>query len=431
VAKAFLQKIATSHNFNRAGLTRYAQNTGWVFFGKFGNLAISFFATLYIARSLGPTNFGELSYALSFIAIFSFLSSLGIDSVLYRELIKEPEKKHILLGTALRIKLIAASLTSLLTITAAWLFSPPDVSFLIIAILSSTFIFQTFGIISLEFGSAVNNKPVSILSFFITAIINILKIIVIFLGKGVLYLAIIFVFETLLYALGYIYLRSRTFGSIRYWQYNSDTAKKILIDSWPFIFTTAFATLYARIDQVMLKNIIDANAVGIYDAAVRLSELWYFLPLVFVGSLFPAIINAQKSLHQHYRQRVISLVLGLLFLSSTIALCMTVLAKPIVLLIYGEAFAPAIPILQMYIWAFIPISLSIALQQYLLAENAKVLLFTMSFVGAVVNIGGNILLIPSYGTAGAAIATLISSSSVVLTVIALLLIKRRFAILAT
>jgi O-antigen/teichoic acid export membrane protein len=421
-----LQSIALKHNFSRDGLVRYAKNTGWIFFGKFGNLAISFFATLYIARSLGPANFGELSYALSFLAIFSFIASLGIDSVLYRELIKEPEKKHILLGTALRIKLIAASVTSLLTITAAWLFSPPDVSFLIIAIMSTSFVFQVFGIINYEFGAAVNNKPISILSFFVTAVINILKIIVIFLGKGVLYLAIIFVFEVLLYAIGYIYLRSKVFGSIRQWKYENETAKKLLIDSWPFIFTTAFATLYARIDQVMLKNIVDATAVGIYDVAVRLSELWYFLPAVFVGSLFPAIINAQKSLHRHYRQRVISLTLGLLFLSGIIALFMTLFAEPIVLLIYGSAFAPAIPILQLYIWAFIPISLSIVLQQYLLAENAKITLFTMSFVGAMVNIGGNTLLIPTYGALGAAIATLISSSSVVLTVIALLLIRRHF-----
>ncbi len=429
--KSLLRKLATRNNFSRDGIIRYAQNTGWVFFGKFSNLAISFFATLYIARSLGPGNYGELSYALSFIGLFSFISSLGIDSVLYREIIKYPEQKNALLGTAFRIKLIAGSITAVLTIATALFLSPPDVSFLIIVILSSTFIVHTFSIISYEFGAAVNNKPVSILSFFVTALVNVLKIIVIFFGNGVLYLALIIVAETLFYALGYIYIRFRAFGSVFNWTYNHTTAKRLLLDSWPFIFTSAFSVIYTRIDQVLLKNMIDATTVGVYDAAVRLSELWHFFPAVLVGTLFPAIINAKKSAHAQYRQRIVSLIILLLSLSVFVAIAVTFLAKPIVLLVYGAEFAPAIPILQIYIWAFVPATLGVIAQHYLLAENARVALFLMTLVGMVVNVVGNLVLIPEYGAIGAAVATLISSTSIIMVVILIYFLKRFTRILRT
>jgi O-antigen/teichoic acid export membrane protein len=430
VYKSFLRTIVASHNFTRAGVTRYAQNTAWVFAGKFSNMAIGFFATLYIARSLGPTNYGELSYALSFIALFSFISSLGIDSVLYREIIKYPEHKNTLLGTAFRIKLFAGSITAVLTICTAFLLSPPDVSLLIIVILSSTFILHTFSIISHEFGAAVNNKPVSILSFFVTALVNILKITVIFFGNGVLYLALIIVAETIFYALGYIYLRYRYFGSVFKWHYDHSTAKRLLLDSWPFIFTSAFAVIYTRIDQVMLKNMIDASAVGVYDAAVRLSELWYFFPAIIVGSLFPAIINAKKTAHRQYRQRILSLIVLLLSLSTVVAIGVSFLATPIVLLVFGAEFAAAIPILQIYIWAFIPVTLGVIAQHYLLAENARVTLFLMTIVGMGVNVLGNLILIPQYQGTGAAVATLFSSTSIIIVVVTMYILKRFIAIMA-
>lgn len=429
MTNTLLRKFALSHNFNRAGITRYAQNTAWVFLGKFSNLAISFFATLYIARSLGPTNYGELSYALSFVGLFSFLASLGIDSVLYRDIIKYPERKNQLLGSAFRIKLIAASFTALLTIGVAFLFSPDDVSLLIIAFLSTIFISQSFTIIVYEFGAAVNNKPISILSFIVTALVNLLKILVIFLGQGVLYLALVIVVESLLYALGYVYLRHRNFGSILNWQYDRATANRLLLDSWPFIFTSAFIVVYSRIDQVMLKNMIDAEMVGVYDAAVRLSELWYFFPVVIVGSLFPAIINAKKAEHLQYRRRVLSLISFLLIISTGIAIAVTFLAKPIVLLVFGSEFSSTIPILQIYIWAFVPFTLGVIAQHYFLAENARVTLFLMTLIGVVVNVIGNLILIPYYQGVGAALATLISSTSIIITVVSIYVSKRFIAIM--
>ncbi len=184
------------------GFKRYAKNTFWVFVGKIGNLLISFLATLYIARSLGPSNYGELGYALGFVGLFSFIGSFGIDAVLYRDLIKHPDKKNIYLGTAWSIRIFTAITAVIATILVAWHYSPPDVSFYLICILACSFIFQSFYIISNEFGAAVQNKAISLLSLAINIILNLGKILVISTGNGVIYLAGILLLESILYATG-------------------------------------------------------------------------------------------------------------------------------------------------------------------------------------------------------------------------------------
>ena len=182
-----------------------------MFFARIASIIVSLLATLYIARQLGPTSYGELSYAISFVALFSFIATFGIDSVLYRELIKYPEKRNEFMGSAFVIRIVMSVIAIILTIISALLFSPQDVSFYLIALLSVSFIFQSFYIISYEFQATVQARYISILSFIITIILNVLKIAVIFFGKGVIYLALILLLESILYAVGNAYLRHKFF----------------------------------------------------------------------------------------------------------------------------------------------------------------------------------------------------------------------------
>lgn len=395
--------------WNKEGVLKYLSNTGWIFAGKSGSLLISFIATFYIARYLGPSNFGELSYALSFVALFSFIASFGIDSVLYRELIAEPEKRNELMGSAFAIKVVTSLSAILITIASAFFFSPKDVSFWLILILSISFFFQSTYIINYEFGAVVKAKKISILSLAINLVINIAKIAVIFLEQGVLFLALILACESIFYAVGYLYLRYKTFGSLFAWRFDRSVAKSLLYNSWPFIFSGAFALVYARIDQIMLKHIIDATSVGIYDAAVRLAELWYFIPVVIVGSLFPALVKAKQHSLPEYKKRILLLFVLISTLAVTIATVVTLTAEPLVNLVFGESFLASAIVLQVYIWALVPISLITLFNNVLLAENAKKLLFASSLLGMGFNVVGNYLLIPTHQAFGAAIASLVSS----------------------
>jgi O-antigen/teichoic acid export membrane protein len=110
--------------FYNPGVRKHSKNISWMFFARIGSMVISFLATAYTARNLGPTNYGELSYAISFTALFGFIASLGIDQILQRDLIKYPEKRNVYLGSAVTIRVISSLLAISVCVTSAIFLSP-------------------------------------------------------------------------------------------------------------------------------------------------------------------------------------------------------------------------------------------------------------------------------------------------------------------
>jgi O-antigen/teichoic acid export membrane protein len=394
-----------------AGFQKYFKNTGWLFAAQIFSMGASFIATIIIARKLGPGNFGQLSYAVSFISIFSILATLGIDNILYRDLIKHPEKKKEYLGTALTIKLIASFITAILVCIFAFYFGQDDVSKILIAILSIGLIFNAFQIINFEFQAQVKSKYPSIISCIANFTVNALEVMVILTGRGVIYLAIVATFGSILSAILYWYFYEKKIeGKLFSWKFDKNIAKNLLRDSWPLIFTGGFTLVYARIDQVLIKNMLGASQVGIYGVAVILAEVWNFIPGILVSSFFPAIINAKKTSEEIYYARLKKLSLLLLSLAIIISLSMTVLSSFFIHLIYGQAFMGASIILQIYVWSSVGTFLGVLASNYLITENNQKTLIFMTFIPMVINVILNIWWIPKYGIVGSAYATLISYS---------------------
>ncbi len=194
-------------------------------------------------------------------------------------------------------------------------------------------------------------------------------------------------------------------------------------NSWPLIITAVFSVIYTRIDQVMLKNMIDASSVGIYDAAVRLSEAWNFIPAIIVSSFFPAIVNAKKISIQTYKKRLLALIGGLASLALIVAIPTSLFSNFIIHLLYGELYYMSAPVLSIYIWSGIWFSISLVLHYFLINENRPQILFYSSLIAMVINVGLNLYLIPLYGITGAAWATFISYVIISLPVIYIFKLK--------
>lgn len=380
-----------------------------MFFAKVASLVISFLATAYIARNLGPKNYGELSYAISFVSLFSVFTLAGIDQILYRDIIKYPEKKNEYMGSAFILRAIGGIAAILLCMAAAFLLTGQNLSLYLIFLISIGYFFQAFQIINFEFLAKVQSKFPSLASTLIVLILNILKIIVIAMNQGVLYLALIYALESVLYMLFYLYLyKTKMREKISDWKFDATLARRMFLDSLPMIFSTAFVLVYARIDQVIIRHMMDVSAVGLYDAAVRLSESWYMVPGLLVASLFPAIVNAKITSEEQYERRLGKLGLLLVTLALMVAAVTTVLAPHIMGILYGKEFLGGTIILQIYIWAGIWTSISILANSYLIAENHRKVLFVSALVSMISNVALNLLLIPKFGIAGSAWATFIS-----------------------
>lgn len=393
---------------NHEGFKRYFANTGWMFLGQMFSLLVSFFIGAWLARYLGPENYGVLSYAVAFVGLFGFIASLGVDGLLNRELVAHPEKRDELLGTAFRLKVIGGTLAVILCIASAFIFSGNALSRLLIILFSFTFILQSINVISTYFQAEVKSKSNVKAVLLATIISSILKVAVILLDKGVIWIVVVYVLDLVWQGVGLINAYIKVGLKIKVWKFNNHLAWELLKNSWPLMLASAASFIYLKIDQVMIGFILGNYEVGLYAAAVKLVEVWYFIPSVICASLFPAIINAKKTGTELYKLRLRNLYILMIAISVFISILMTIFAKPIIIIFFGNGYLESISILRIYSWSSIGMFLGWAVYQFLMSENLIKTIFKLNLLAMVVNIILNLVFIPTIGLAGAAWATLVS-----------------------
>jgi PST family polysaccharide transporter len=177
---------------------------------------------------------------------------------------------------------------------------------------------------------------------------------------------------------------------------------------WPLLLSSISVILYMKMDQIMLKFMCGDLETGIYLAAVRLSELWNFIPVVICSSIYPSILKARETDSVKYARRTQLLCDGLYHLSLASAVFITLFAAPIVKTLFGSAYLASIPVLQVHIWSTIAVFLGIASGQWLVAEGLQFISLIRTALGLLVNLMLNLVLIPNYGALGAALATTVS-----------------------
>jgi len=381
-----------------------------MFLGQFLSLAVSFFVGAYVARYLGPANFGVMNYAISFATILSFLAGFGFENILKRELIEHPENKDDLIGTSFWLKFII-SLASLAAINIASFFINHDfLSRILIFVFSFSLIFSSFNVISIYFQTEVQAKKNVKIQIIGVLISTISKLFFIYLGLGVIWITAIYIIDSLVLAIGLVLSYHYSLKKFFNWNFNVSLAKSLFFDSLPLALTYIFIIIYLKADQIILKNIADTHTVGLYAAAVKISEILYFIPSLICASLFPAIMHAKKTDQLAYRSRLNNLYYLMAVLSILIILPLFVGSQFIITTIFGVDYLPAINIFKIYLWSSLPMFLITAISQFLIAENRTKDYLIISFIGALTNITLNIILIPKYGAAGAAWTSVISYS---------------------
>jgi O-antigen/teichoic acid export membrane protein len=394
---------------NHQGFMKYFKNTSWLFAEKILRMVVGLFVGIWVARYLGPEQFGLFSYAQSFVGLFTAIATLGLDGIVVRELVKNQQKENMILGTVFYLKLVGAIVTLVILYIAIYFTSNNHYTNIMIFIIASAIIFQSFNVVDMYFQSKVMSKYVvyaNILSLFISSLV---KIALILTDAPLIDFAWAVLFDSFILACGFIYffLRNSKFD-IKYIEFKRETAVSLLKNSWPLILSGIVVSIYMKIDQVMIKAMMDNNAVGQYAAAVRISTAWYFVSSIISKSLFPAIQNAKKNSHKNYNQRVINLLNFLYFLSIPIVVIVYIYSDEIILLLYGKAYLQSVTVLSIHIFTSVFVFLGVGMHYWILAENLqKYEFYSLSF-GAFINIIMNYIFIQYWGIVGAAIATLVS-----------------------
>jgi len=400
--------------FQSQGFKRYFKNTSWLLGERILRIFVGLLVGVWVARYLGPERFGLFSYAQSFVGLFTAIATLGLDGIVIRELVKDENRKDELIGSAFVLKMIGAVLVLVILSVAVNFTSNDSYTNTIVFIVASATIFQSFNVVDMYFQSKVLSKYVVFANIISLIASSLAKITLILSEAPLIAFAWVVLFDSFVLAAGlvYYYVNSSFELKIKSFNFNRSTALSLIKDSWPIILSSAVISVYMKVDQVMVKEMLGAEKVGQYAVAVRLSELWYFIPMLVCSSLFPAVVNAKKISELLYYKRLQSLYNLMMWSAVCVAIPVTFCSDWVVELLYGVEFHEAGAVLSIHIWAGIFVSLGVASGHWYITENLQKLAFLKTFLGMIVNILLNVFLIRIYGAIGAAIATLISQAVV-------------------
>lgn len=402
-----VRKTLTSLSEN-SGFKRYFFNTGWLFAEQILRMLSGLFVGVWVARYLGPEQFGIYSYALAFTAIFAGIAKLGLDSIIVRELINHPEKSRAYLGTGFWLKFMGAFLVIGLIISILPFTNNDPSTKIFILIIAFGLVFQSFEVVEFLFQSKVLAKNISISKIIQLSLSSIFKIYLVFSAAELIWFVVVILFDALVLALCYFFASRKQEIFSFYKKFDLAIAGMLLKDSWPLILASIVTMIYMRIDQIMIKEMLSEYDVGIYSASVRLSEAFYFIPTVITASLFPAILNSKNKDEKLYKKRLNSLYTMLVWIAIAIALVITLFRDELIMLLYGKAYHETGVLLMIHSWASIFVFLGVANGYWFIAENLQRYILLNTCIGAFLNVGLNLVFLSKFGVIGAAYSTIIS-----------------------
>jgi O-antigen/teichoic acid export membrane protein len=392
----------------RPTLRAVAVNSGWLIGDKIVRLGLGLIVGVWIARYLGPEQYGVLASAIAFLAIFQAFAALGLDNVVVRQIAQAPESAQTVLGTALTLRLLASTLSLLVAALVGFVVYHDDTRTLTVLLLvASGIIFQSADVIDLWFQSQSKSRRTVVakaVAYFCTAAIKIGLII----GSAPLWaFAAAQSIELVVcsVALGFSY---RNFKVKQPWKWQASMARTLLTQSFPLLMSGLSIVVYMKSGQLFISQLLDARALGLYSTAQVLSELWYFLPMTIATSVAPAIARRRLASDVEFTAAMQSIFGFMWLLSIGLATLISFNASRIVALLFGKAYIGSAGVLSIHIFTLIPVSIGVVQSLWLVNENKGRIALYQSLAGAASSLSLNYLLIPQYGILGAAVAILSS-----------------------
>ena len=392
--------------FSRSSVQVAARNFGWLAADKLVRLVFGVGVGFWIARYLGPEQLGVLSYSTAIVVLLGFLPAFGLDAIVKRDLLQRSGETAELLGSGAALRFGAGVIAYGGVLLVAWSGEGAGSEEPQLLPILGLLLFQPALMVPDLWLQANLRASWSVcVQMMALVMCSVLRVWLICSGGTLVDFALVLVLETALGAAG-VWVATRHLG-LRFHLSAARlaTIKRLLAEAWPLMFVSLAIVVYMRIDELMLRHMAGAAEVGIYSAATRLSEVWYFLPMVVGSSVLPALLRARERGAQAYAERMQHYYDASAAAAYLLSVPVALLAPWVVRMAYGEAFAKAGAILAVHIWSSIFVFLGVARGQWLVNEKLPRFYLATTMAGAIVNILLNWLLIPRWGGLGAAYAT--------------------------
>ncbi len=405
-------------------IQRIAKNTAALFAAQFVVSILGLILSLFIARSLGDVIFGKFSFALAFVTIFTVFSDFGYNTLLIREVAKDKSQASKYLNNVLCIRaLLSLVIFALIVITINVIGFPADTKNVIYLLGIYILITSFSAVFKVTFRAFEKMEYEAGITIFTNIIRVSLGLLVLFLGYGLIELALVFLFSGVLDLLFGFLVCERRFVKPKI-ELDFEFWKNTIKIAFPMGMLSLFALIYIRIDTIMLSMMKGDAVVGWYNAAYNLVLAFTLIPQLFMNAIFPLMssyyVSSKDSLKRAYEKSFKYLfILGL-----PLAVGITLLPERFILLLYGEQFYPSIIALQILAWDILLIFLFMCFGFILVLIDKQNQMAVIAGCAAFINVILNLFLIPSFSYVGAAIATIITET--ILIFLYFMLISKNF-----
>jgi O-antigen/teichoic acid export membrane protein len=398
----YLPEILREWLEGRQQLQKTIGNTGWLLFDRILRIIIGLTIGAWTARYLGPAQFGELAYVISFIAFFQVVADLQADGFIVRDIAQEKEDPSIILGTALRLRLLIGTFSWLLAIAVMAILHPADSQLILLSsIIGASLVFRASDTVDLWFQSQSQSKLTVFAKVIAYLFSNIIRVSLLIWKAPLVAFAGVLCLEWAALALA-LAIAYRRFPTRNSWKAGANQAKVILHQCWPFLISAFLMTAFSRFDQIMLKELMGERELGIYAAAIPISQIWTVIPVTLVTSIGPFVARRKYASEELYQETLVSIFRYFALISSLSAI-ITAFASPwIIRIMYGELYKSSALVLSIYVFSNVFTFQGIAQSLWVTNDNVRTVTLIGTLLSTVICVASNTLMIRKFGTIGAA-----------------------------
>ena len=381
----------------------------WLASEKLLRIFTGVFVGLWLARFLGPEQYGVYMYAVAWVGLFNAIAWFGVGENVIRNLVKNADSDAELLGSAFAIRLLGSITAGVLAVAAMASFGKSDANLLMLVLLMSLAIpfAETPAGIFLYFQSKLDIALPVLLQNVVRIASAGLRIALILCGSSIIWFGAAVLLESMAIFVVLFGLYLYRGGKISSWVYRWANIRNMLRQGTPIAIAALVASLSARVDQLMLGWFADFSQVGMYSAALRFSEFWWAFAPIVMNSLSPKyIFNVDDEVK--LQANIAKIMACMLLVSLVPVIFIVAIGKYAIPLLLGAEYAAALPVLYVHICIAMLVFFDAPTSQFLLAHNRQRQMIWKSVFMLTVNAMLNLVLVSSFGALGAALATLLA-----------------------
>jgi O-antigen/teichoic acid export membrane protein len=386
---------------------RNVVNAGWIIGCKIVQSLLGLIISMLTARYFGPSGFGLINYAASIVAFLIPIANLGLNHILVQEIIYSPESEGKILGSSLTMSLLSSLLCIGGVISFSIITNPQDTECIIVcALYSILLIAHALEHFQCWFQAKLISKYTAVISVIAYIFISVYKFILLLTNQSIYWFAVANAIDHIIIGISLLMVYKKKNGHKL--EFSLSWAKKLFGKSRHFIVASMMVTIFSQTDKIMLRFMIDDAATGIYSAAAFCAGMTSFVFSAITESLRPTILEHKKIGSPHFETNMCRLYSLTIYLALAQSIVMTLLARPIILILYGSEYIEAVVALRIIVWHTTFSHIGSVRNVWMLAEDKQRYLWIVNWSGAMMNIVLNVLFIRLWGVNGAALASVIT-----------------------